>query len=703
MAPPPIAPRRARLRAAAHEVTHVERHELAPVTGLITAIPVAAIFALGLALSSTGLAIAAAVGAELIGIVSLSAAPRLSLPLALADATALALSALAGTLTVANPWAHVLVLVPLCYAAGLLVALGQTPAAIGTQSIIAFLLLGQFAGSWEAAVRVGGAVAVGGVDEVLALMVLRLPPSLRYQRGRLVRAFEVVAALAREEASTSAIATLAVLDEAEETLSSPALFGRSDVRDLRALLEQLKRVRLELTTIAGLRARLGTPSVAGPWLAQARLAVADVLEEVAATLRAGTAPVTSPAAEALAEALARLAETPETGHDVVVAQYATRLRALAGQLRALRLAAGEAVSGERRAWRVRPAWRRAEPSDARTALALLGQALAPSSSAGRHALRLAIAVPLATGLALGLHLARGYWVPFAVAVVLRADYASLWRRGAGRVAGTAVGAAGAALLIGALRPDLALDVVLVTLLAWAAFTTWTASFPLGVACITGLVLVLLSTSLPDPSRTALDRLVDVTLGGAIAVASYLVWPSSAEAGVRRALAELFGSLRAYLGATLDLVGGRSRDAGSLAGASRAARAAWGRAEAAVGRSVEEPSSSRFAPASGRALLAVTLRVLRATHVLRLEAERGARVGSSAELDALAADLDGALAHLAARFTGEAPEAPTSLRARHDALVARLAGDPAGAVLASHLDELVDALNAAIRIADDAAL
>ncbi|MGC8498530.1 MAG: FUSC family protein [Acidimicrobiales bacterium] len=254
-------------------------------------------------------------------------------------------------------------------------------------------------------------------------------------------------------------------------------------------------------------------------------------------------------------------------------QYVAHQHALAGQLRALRLGVAEAVSGERRAWHSAPTWRRAEPSDARTAAAVLRDGLSLHTSAGRHALRLAVAVPLATAIALGFHLARGYWVPSSVAVVLRADYATLWRRGTGRVAGTALGAAGAALLIGALRLDLGTDVLLVAVLAWAAFTTWTASFPLGVTFITALVLVLLSMSLPDPSRTALDRLVDVALGGAIAVASYRVWPTSADAGVRASLSGLFRALGTYLAGSLRLVAGTGGTPESLSDASPAARVA----------------------------------------------------------------------------------------------------------------------------------
>lgn len=410
-------------------------------------------------------------------------------------------------------------------------------------------------------------------------------------------------------------------------------------------------------------------------------------------------------------ALAHLGTVETLSGVVVMSQYVAHLHSLAGQLRALRLGVAEAASGEWRAWHVSPTWRRAEPSDARTAAAVLRDGLSLHSSAGRHALGLAVAVPLATALALGLQLARGYWVPFSAAVVLRAGYATLRRRGTGRVIGTALGAAGAALLIGALRPDLGTDVLLVAVLAWAAFTTWTASFPLGVTFMTALVLVLSSPRwswcccrrrclIP---RAPLWTAWSTWLSGAIAVARSLVWPTSAEAGVRASLSELFTALETYLAQSLRLVAGTGGTPESLATASRAARVAWGRAEAAVGRSVEEPSSSRFAPASGWALLAVTLRILRATHELRLGAERGETVPACAGLEALASGLGETLARLAAPVAGQSPPPPPALRTLYDEAAGHLAARGGVAGLTSHLDELVDAINAATRIADGAAV
>ncbi|MGC8498532.1 MAG: hypothetical protein ACP5OV_03405 [Acidimicrobiales bacterium] len=51
-------------RAATREILRVERHQLAPVTGAITALPVAGILAIGLVTSPVGLAIAAAVASS---------------------------------------------------------------------------------------------------------------------------------------------------------------------------------------------------------------------------------------------------------------------------------------------------------------------------------------------------------------------------------------------------------------------------------------------------------------------------------------------------------------------------------------------------------------------------------------------------------------------------------------------------------------
>ena len=232
----------------------VNARSLAPVSGVITAIPVVLVFALGLSLHNPRGAISMAVGANLVAIVSLVGAPKLPLRLAVLDALGLGVSVFLGTLTSGHPWLHTILLVPLSFAAGMAVVFGQTQAVLGSQAIVAYLVLGRFTGSPLTAVHLGLLVTVGALVEVTALLVLRLPPTLRYQRTMVASALAHLADYATTPAEESAFGVLSSIDEAQRVLSPMSLFGRNDDRDLRAIVDQTRRARLDFTTLAGLRA-----------------------------------------------------------------------------------------------------------------------------------------------------------------------------------------------------------------------------------------------------------------------------------------------------------------------------------------------------------------------------------------------------------------------------------------------------------------
>ena len=224
--------------------------------GAVTALPVVAVFVIGLVAGTDSGAIAMAVGANLIAIASLVGAPRLSLRIAILDAFLLGVSVFVGTLTGSITWLHLLLLVPWCFGAGMVEVFGQTSATVGSQAVIAYVVLGRFNGSLLFAVHFSLLVTLGAVIEIVALALLRLPSSLRYQRTRLATSIEAVARLALQDPTSSATAALSSLDDTEQVLDDPALFGRTDVRELRAIFDQTRRLRLEITTLSGLRVRL---------------------------------------------------------------------------------------------------------------------------------------------------------------------------------------------------------------------------------------------------------------------------------------------------------------------------------------------------------------------------------------------------------------------------------------------------------------
>jgi len=683
---------------APHKILKMDLSLLTPVTGAITALPLIAVLALSLNFSSSSTAIAMTVGANLVAVVSLVGAPRLSIRLALLDTLLMGVAAFIGTITVPIAWLHVALLVPWCFGAGMLVVYGQTQAAIGTQAIIAYVVLGRFSGSALAALHLSLLVVGGALIEVVALIVLRLPPTLRHQRAQVANAFETVAELARSEPSRPATDFLSSIDSADVALSAPSLFSRTDVQDLRSILNQARRIRLELTTIAGLRQRLGvTDAEAETAIRQCANLTAVVLERIGGAMRsANPTSAWRDSIDDLREAVLRLegAYVDDSMTSLLVRQCVAHFSAVGGQLRSAgKLVDHLNIDDNRRAWRPSlPSLTSPEAEQLRMDFSLIGDNLSSDSSAFRHAVRLAIVVPLSSILGSLLGLPRSYWLPFAVAVILKPDYSTLVKRGVGRVVGTMLGATVAAVLVSQFNSNRAMTVVLVGVIAWLAYSTWAASFSVAIGFVTALILILLSISSNDTIGTALDRLLDVSLGGALAVTAYLVWPTSPRAGVSKAESDLFQGLHDYLGVVSQLVQAIPVATSRIAHCSKVVRVAWGKAEAAVGRSIEEPSATRIDPSEGRGLMSATMRILRVTHAMRIDAERGVTIEVLGEYEALMASCLDALQRLSQWFAGATPLPVDDLRSKYRSTERQLNDQGAPASIALNLDELVNAIN-----------
>ncbi len=680
---------------------------LAPVRGAVTALPVVAVFVCGLTLGDTRAAVSMAIGANLIAFVSLVSAPRLSVTLAVIDAFGMGFSVFVGSVTVPSPYLHTILLVVWCFCGGMLVAFGLGEAAVGTQAVIAFLVLGRFFGTPRDALALGALVVIGALVEIFALLLLRLPPTLRFQRSRLAEAFTVLAGFARRDPRYSPADASHALDEAGRVLSAPSLFGRSDARELRAMLDQAGRIRLELAVLIGFRARLGTTGGSTATVDAYLQDASEALVEIGTALRHPRQPVGWTAAEKLDRVgVDRHAVSPgadDSQATLLVGQCLAHLDALGGQLRACENLVEKVRTGtDRHGWAVAfPRVRRPRLARPGTALAVLRANLHGKSPVFRHAVRFAVAVPAAALLASWLALPRPYWVPFAVAVILKPDYSSLFRSGIGRVIGTLLGATLAALLVSGLHPSLLVTTVLVAVMAWAGYTSWSASFAVAIGFVTALLLILLSTSLSDTVGTAVDRLIDVLLGAAIAYVAFLVWPTSSRSGVREAESALFVANRDYLTVVVKLVEGRRVEPVRVSECSRAVLITWVDAEDAIGRSVQEPAAMRTDPAQGRGLLAVALRIDRASHALRIDAAQEVTVPPFEELEHLSTALCQALAAVADRLAGRPHDPVAELRPLYRETASRLGLLGAPPSIALHLDDLVNAVNTAGTLAGPA--
>ncbi|NNN07588.1 MAG: hypothetical protein HKL85_00125 [Acidimicrobiaceae bacterium] len=677
----------------------VNLQSLAPVTGLITAAPVMLVFALGLWLHDPLGAVSMAVGANLVAVVSLVGAPKLPLRLAVLDAVGLGISVFVGTLTSGHPWLHTIMLVPLGFAAGMAVIFGQTQAVLGSQAIVAYLVLGRFGGSALTAVHLGFLVSAGALVEVAALLVLRLPPTLRYQRSKVANALASLAQYATTPAEESAFGVLASIDDAQRVLSQMSLFGRNDDRDLGAIIVQARRARLDFTTLAGLRARL---AIIDPTLLNevhsALSAVAEGVTQLSIAVRRPSRSNTwrSSASELhrFIDDLQRRLEAGDFSDDAqtLMTLVLAHLDALGGQLRSIgNLIERESVETQRGAWRLDVRWGGLDPSHVGANIELLRDNMRRDSIAFRHAVRLVVAILIAVGLAHWLNLPRGYWVPFAVALILKPDYSTLLHRGTGRVIGTMLGASLAAVLVGELHPSYTLSTVLVGVVATLAYTTWPANFSVSIGLVTALVLILLSVTTNDSVGTALDRLLDVTLGAVIAALTYLVWPSSPTNDVRQVEASMFSALARYVDVVLSSALGTEHDAAAISEQSRIAHFRFAAAETAVGRLLEEPASTRGDPQVERGLLLSGLRILRTTHAMRFEAERGAFSTTTPALEALRHTLVHTLDQIG---RGQSDLPSLSPRAAYRGAQPDFSRPDCPASMALNLDEIVNAINTA---------
>ncbi|NNN03383.1 MAG: hypothetical protein HKL87_05250 [Acidimicrobiaceae bacterium] len=591
---------------------------LTPVRGLVTALPVGACVAVALALHNPSAAVVMGVAANLVAIISLVGAPVVPLRFAVADGVLMAISVVLGNLTAGVTWLHLALLVPWCVVAGAAVSLGLTPGVMGSQAIVAYVVLGRFADSPHQALHVGVLFLCGALIEITALLLLRLPPSLRHQRQTLGVALRGVADYARAPASTSGFPALNLVDQARRVLTSSSLLGRSDARDLRSVVESLRRVRLGLVTLNGLREQFSDP----PGLADYLTRLGDALDTSAKLVEHRlSARALDHVHEELLRARATITSVDSSPAAALIERRLDDLDDALEELRRYLLEESEdVVEG---AWRVDVRWRRPRADSWRTPLGVLLETLRTDNPARRHAIRLTLAVITADVVAHVFSLPRGYWVAFSVAVILKPDYSTLFSRGVGRVVGTVLGATLAALLIALLQPSPALSALIIFVLATLAYATWAASFAVSIGLVTSVVLFLLSLTLTNSYSTAVDRLLDVTIGAVLSFATYLLWPSPAGTDTETALEHLSESLRTYLSLTFDALDDHP-DTTRLRAASRSAHFRFHEATLAHGRDLVEPDRDPDLLALHQSRLDGGRRLLRAIHTLRFEAESGVR-------------------------------------------------------------------------------
>ncbi len=655
-----------------------DRAEISARAGLIAAVPVAAMMALGTAADSPPAAVSMGVGAMLSGVAWRAGDGPVVPPLGTMVGASLAIgtTAFTGMLSGSVPWLHLLLLVIFCLIAGLAACLGRRGIVVGTQSLIGFIVFGRFPEDLGHAAALTGLVLLGGLAQILFVAAVAVPLAWRRQRQALANAYRRLADFTDEIGSSSAPSATA-LDAAAQVLATPALFADPDRHALADLVSEGRRIRLELI---GFSTLLEHVRRAEPELAQdARPTVTDALSRLRRLLGLTIAAIEGdPAAlAALPGEAAELSEWGAARPPLASVALDQRLAALIGQVTAAaRLAAALRAPGGGRLpftlgrptrGTVRIGRRIAEDVSRMRGSANL------DTAAGRHALRLAVVVSLTELLIQGVALPRAYWAAVAAATVLRPGFGQTFTRGAERVLGTLLGVVIATLVAVALNPNGWGVVAVVAVLACCTYAIFPASFTVGVAMLTGVVVFLLHAVAPGTVQTALDRGIDTAIGGAIGLVAYALWPTWSALSAGPLMATLVDAQHAYLDAVLSgLISGRRPPETQLRALARRARFAFADADAAAGLMRSEPQQGESDPVDTAAALSALRRVVWGVHVVRLDASTMPEGRPVPELANLKEGLDQALSVLAAELRAADHGAFPRLRRLHRELRPRAA-------------------------------
>ncbi len=184
---------------------------------------------------------------------------------------------------------------------------------------------------------------------------------------------------------------------------------------------------------------------------------------------------------------------------------------------------------------------------------------------------------------LATRLPEGRWAVLTLFIVLRPDYATTLGRTGERAFGTALGAGlGIGLVdFGHLGPLEMLTAAVVAI--GAAYAIFSLSYILFSAFLTSFVVLLLDILGSPAASTVADRLLNTAIGGAVALAAFIAWPTWEGYGVNEKFARLFEAHAAYLSATLRGTIERCPDLGQLRALQLNARRARGDAEASAQR------------------------------------------------------------------------------------------------------------------------
>ncbi len=517
------------------------------------------------------------------------------------------------------------------FGTGMMVVLGPRPGDLGTVLALTFLTFSARALTPLEAVQAGLLAFAGGLLQLL--LSIALWPVRPYQPERRIigSVYETLAAVAISPAGAeSGPPATGEMILAREAVAHLGQDHSPEAERLAFLLSQAERVRLSLLALRRIRQRAAREDDSSPAVGSIdRFLVlsADILRSTGRCAAEGHG---VPKLAGLGELAAEFTGAPaDLRHHIV---------ALAGQLRAVSGLSSPPLP-------VSSAGGYEEPP---SRLARVYANLSFRSTVFRHAVRLAVCVALAGGIAAATGLQRGYWLPMTVAVVLKPDFTATFSRGILRIAGTLAGLLLATGLFRLFHSGPWTDVALMTAFALLLRYAGPMNYGIVAAAISGIAVLLVAITGVDPQSVIMARAQNTILGGGLALAAYWLWPTWERDRTGTVLGAMLRAYRAYFSAVF----ASSPDLERLRLACRLART---NAEASVARLAAEPVTAEAEKRSLNAILVSSHAFVRATMALEagLNTDKpGARTPAITDYQAMTESTLSALE--TAILTGHAP-------------------------------------------------
>lgn len=569
------------------------------------------------------------------------------------------------------------------FAAGMLVALSQTAADLGSVSLVVLVVYSAFPMTPEKAAISGLLACAGGMwQTLLAVAFWPLHPYAPERRalGEFYR--ELARTAASPVRATEAPPASAQSTAAQNALATLDAVHSTEAERYRMLLTQAERARLTVLTLARLRARIqreaSTNSLLG--ILDRYFAVTSrILSSLGNSLVAGVAVRPAPeelqTLEDLAEQLRAQNLADSTPVSAMLADARFQMDALAGQLRAaVEVATYATPAGlaafdrheSRKPWHLRLGG----------TIATLRANLSLNSAAFRHAVRLAVCIAIAEVLGRALEFHRAYWLPMTIAIVLKPDFSATFTRGLLRLLGTFAGLVLATAMFHVLPPANGVQVALIAVLMFLMRCYGAANYGILVIAVTWLVVLLIALTGDMPRAVIAARGVNTAAGGVIALVAYWIWPTWERTQTPEAMAQLLDAYRRYFRAIREsYLSGELNLAQELDRARLGSRRARSNAEASADRLSAEPGVAPGTVASLRAMLATSHRLAHAFMALESGLSTSRPVPTREPFRPFADHVELTLYYLAAALRGSKVTRASlpDLREDYHALVH--AGDP----------------------------